>query len=146
MLVGLNLRKWRGQNLNCRAIPRESRVCRDNRRHFFAAAAEAMRRILIESARRKKRQMHSGEFARVELNEFALGVSIPNEQLLEINESLDRLAAKDAQAIELIKLRFTRRRRLYAGGIRKRRHSRHRARDRHNTTSCRAPERPRDYS
>src|SRR4051812_1106057 len=40
----------------------------DNRRHFFAAAAEAMRRILVESARRKKRLKHGGEFERVDVD------------------------------------------------------------------------------
>src|SRR4051794_3898799 len=32
----------------------------DNRGHFFAAAAEAMRRILVENARRKRRDKHGG--------------------------------------------------------------------------------------
>src|SRR6516162_3688259 len=32
----------------------------DSRGHFFAAAAESMRRILVECARRKKRQRHGG--------------------------------------------------------------------------------------
>src|SRR5262245_52568446 len=32
----------------------------DSRGHFFAAAAEAMRRILVENARRKKRDKHGG--------------------------------------------------------------------------------------
>ena len=78
----------------------------DCRGHFFAAAAEAMRRILIENARRRQRQKHGGEFERVELNELALGGSIPDERLLTIDESLERLAAEDRQAAELVKLRF----------------------------------------
>jgi RNA polymerase sigma factor (TIGR02999 family) len=78
----------------------------DSRGHFFAAAAEAMRRILIENARRRQRQKHGGEFERVELNESALGGSIPDERLLTIDESLERLAAEDRQAAELVKLRF----------------------------------------
>src|SRR6516225_9084211 len=38
----------------------------EGRSHFFAAAAEAMRRILIENARRKKREKHGGGLRRVE--------------------------------------------------------------------------------
>src|SRR5262245_11814523 len=36
----------------------------NSRGHFFAAAAEAMRRILIETARRKGRQKHGGDWLR----------------------------------------------------------------------------------
>jgi RNA polymerase sigma factor (TIGR02999 family) len=39
----------------------------ENRGHFFAAAAEAMRRILVDAARRKRREKHGGQVARVEL-------------------------------------------------------------------------------
>jgi RNA polymerase sigma factor (TIGR02999 family) len=38
----------------------------NSRGHFFAAAAEAMRRILVENARRKKREKHAGEWNRVD--------------------------------------------------------------------------------
>ena len=41
----------------------------DSRVHFFSAAAEAMRRILIESARRKARIKHGGDFQRREIDE-----------------------------------------------------------------------------
>ena len=41
----------------------------DSRGHFFAAAAEAMRRILVESARRKKRGKHGGDFKRLALED-----------------------------------------------------------------------------
>ena len=45
----------------------------ENRGHFFAAAAEAMRRILIENARRKKRQKRGGEYQRVPLEDVDVG-------------------------------------------------------------------------
>ena len=64
-----------------------------NPAHFFAAAAEAMRRILVENARRKQRQKHGG--GREEA-----------DHLLAVDEALDRLAALDALAADLIKLRF----------------------------------------
>src|SRR4029077_4691945 len=77
----------------------------DSRGHFFAAAAEAMRRILIESARRKERLKHGGGRAR----EQELGeIVCPErpERLLALDEALDRLAAANPQAVELVKLRY----------------------------------------
>jgi RNA polymerase sigma factor (TIGR02999 family) len=77
-----------------------------SRGHFFAAATEAMRRILVENARRKRRQKHGGEVHRVELSESDLATTIPDERLLAIDEALDSLAKEDPQAAELVKLRF----------------------------------------
>ena len=78
----------------------------DGRGHFFAAAAEAMRRILVESARHKGRQKHGGEWNRIELEDSKLVTTTSSERLLEIDEALQRLATEDAQAAELVKLRF----------------------------------------
>jgi RNA polymerase sigma factor (TIGR02999 family) len=78
----------------------------DGKRHFFAAAAEAMRRILIENARRKKRQKHGGGMNRIELAEHDLTVLSSPEELLALDDALTRLAAEDATAAEVVKLRF----------------------------------------
>ncbi len=77
----------------------------DSRRHFFAAAAEAMRRILIENARHKKRLKHGGDHVREPEGQDIAGPERP-EQLLALNEALDRLAAASSQAAELVKLRY----------------------------------------
>jgi RNA polymerase sigma factor (TIGR02999 family) len=76
------------------------------RRHFFAAAAEAMRRILIENARRKRSIKHGGERVRVDLDEDLICTAEPPDNLLELDELLDRLAAVDPKGAELVKLRF----------------------------------------
>jgi RNA polymerase sigma factor (TIGR02999 family) len=78
----------------------------DSRRHFFAAAAEAMRRILVENARRKQSAKHGGRRARLDLNEALVVGDEPRHDLLDLDEVLDRLAAADARAAELVKLRF----------------------------------------
>ncbi len=77
-----------------------------SRGHFFAAAAEAMRRILIEGARRKKREKHGGGFCRHELDENQLLAIEPSLDLLALDEALNRLAARNARQAELVKLRF----------------------------------------
>jgi RNA polymerase sigma factor (TIGR02999 family) len=77
----------------------------ESRGHFFAAAAEAMRRLLVESARRKRRLKHGGGRAREpEFVEIA-GPERP-ERLLALDEALDRLAAANPRAAELVKLRY----------------------------------------
>ena len=77
----------------------------NSRGHFFGAAAEAMRRILIEQARRKGAQKRGGSLRRVEFF-HAEAVEAPAEDLLAVDEILDRLAAHDAVAGQLLKLRY----------------------------------------
>ena len=78
----------------------------DGRGHFFAAAAEAMRRILIERARRKGAVRHGGGQERVEFHETDLAATATGYQILAVNEALDRLAARNQQEAELVKLRY----------------------------------------
>jgi RNA polymerase sigma factor (TIGR02999 family) len=78
----------------------------ENRRHFFAAAADAMRRILVDNARRKNRLKRGGDYARQNLLEMEIAAPKPREDLLALDEALDKLAATDVQAAELVKLRY----------------------------------------
>ena len=78
----------------------------DSRGHFFSAAAEAMRRILVEGARRKKRIKHGGDNSRVVLDEAGIAAPEPREDLLALDEALDKLAAGDKSAAELVQLRY----------------------------------------
>jgi RNA polymerase sigma factor (TIGR02999 family) len=88
-----------------RLVDKEKAQDWDSRRHFFAAAAEAMRRILVENARHKQRLKHGGDRAREpEVKDIACPES--PERLLALNEALDRLATTNAQAAELVKLRY----------------------------------------
>lgn len=86
--------------------PGEDEPVWDNRGHFFAAAAEAMRRILVEAARRKKRLKRGGDLARQELAEAEIAAPEPREDLLALDEALDKLAAADKQAFQLVQLRY----------------------------------------
>jgi RNA polymerase sigma factor (TIGR02999 family) len=78
----------------------------DNRGHFFAAAAEAMRRILVENARRKRSLKQGGGRAREEFDEARLAAPEPVEDLLALDEALDKLATTDPVKAELVKLRY----------------------------------------
>ena len=76
------------------------------RAHFFAAAAEAMRRILIDRARRKSALRHGGGQERVDIQQVDLASPGTDDQLLAVNEALDKLAAQDPTEAELVKLRY----------------------------------------
>jgi RNA polymerase sigma factor (TIGR02999 family) len=78
----------------------------NSRRHFFAAAAEAMRRILVEQARRKSRRKHGGGRQRVPLEEAEPARRDEAAEVLAIDEALNKLAAADPQAAQLVQLRF----------------------------------------
>jgi RNA polymerase sigma factor (TIGR02999 family) len=78
----------------------------DSRGHFFAAAAQAMRRILVDNARRKKSRKRGGGLARQDLNAVQLAAPQPSEDLLDLDEALTRLAAKDPVKAELVQLRY----------------------------------------
>ena len=78
----------------------------NGRGHFFAAAAEAMRRILVERARRKRRLRHGGALGRIDLDRVDLAADQPSDELLALDEALDRLAAEEPAVAEVVKLRY----------------------------------------
>jgi RNA polymerase sigma factor (TIGR02999 family) len=81
----------------------------DGRGHFFAAAAEAMRRILIEHARRKNALKNGGGRERHELSDALPTIAAPCDNvddLLALDEALQRLAAEDHGKAELVKLLY----------------------------------------
>jgi RNA polymerase sigma factor (TIGR02999 family) len=103
-----------GQTLNATALVHEaylrlagpqgeSRSFKD-RGHFFAAAAQAMRRILIDNARRKQTRKHGGRLQRQELE--AIAAPAPDDELLALDEALDKLAAREPLKARLVELRY----------------------------------------
>jgi RNA polymerase sigma factor (TIGR02999 family) len=77
-----------------------------NRAHFFCAAAEAMRRILIDRARGKQARRHGGGQRRINVEEIEIAAPIKDEELLAVNEVLDRFGQHAPQKAELVKLRY----------------------------------------
>jgi RNA polymerase sigma factor (TIGR02999 family) len=78
----------------------------NGRGHFFGAAAEAMRRILVESARRRRAIKHGGELSQQELNDELIAAPEPREDLIALDEALDKLARRNREAAELVQLRY----------------------------------------
>jgi len=87
-LAGSDRQQWRGRS------------------HFFGAAAEAMRRILIDRVRSKAAQKRRGAQPVEELHESEIQMPAPAEEVLAVHEALDGLAAEDAMAAEVVKLRY----------------------------------------
>jgi RNA polymerase sigma factor (TIGR02999 family) len=78
----------------------------DSRGHFFAAAAEAMRRILIDLARRKRRPKHGGGRNRVSLDESLVLGEAAGDELLALDEALEKLGHAEPAKAELVKLHY----------------------------------------
>ena len=78
----------------------------DSRRHFFSAAAETMRRILVESARRKRGPQQGGGLLRHDLDDVDLANPPDRDDVLALDEALQKLAAHDKSAAEVVQLRF----------------------------------------
>lgn len=79
----------------------------NSRGHFFAAAAEAMRRILIDNARRKRRQKRGGAlWQRVDLDSRELVSQTTPDELLCLDDALAALTAEEPEAGQLVKLRY----------------------------------------
>ena len=77
-----------------------------NRAHFFGAAADAMRRILIDKARRKSRLKHGGGQSRLNIEDLELAETTPDDNILLINEALERLEKEDPEQARVVVLKF----------------------------------------
>jgi RNA polymerase sigma factor (TIGR02999 family) len=103
-----------GQTLQATALVHEAYLrlvgdhdpCWQGRRHFFGAAARAMRQILIEQARRKATQKHGGQGRRVELADGMAYVVPPADDLLALDEAIQKLQAYKPHLAEIVLLRY----------------------------------------
>jgi RNA polymerase sigma factor (TIGR02999 family) len=78
----------------------------NGRGHLFAAAAEAMRRILVENARRKKRVKHGGDLERAEIELTSLPTRMSSDELVALDEALEKLKQEDPAKAQLVTLRY----------------------------------------
>jgi RNA polymerase sigma factor (TIGR02999 family) len=86
----------------------QGRVGWKGKTHFFAVGARVMRRVLVDHARRRGALKRGGELRRVTLSGAAepLTQALAPEELLALDEALDRLAALDPRAARAVTLRF----------------------------------------
>jgi RNA polymerase sigma factor (TIGR02999 family) len=78
----------------------------ENRAHFFSAAEQAMRRVLIQNARRKARLKRWGGQDRVEMDEWDLADTTPEDKALLIHEALEGFRKEDPQKAKIVELKF----------------------------------------
>lgn len=102
------------QSLNTTAVVHEAYLRLANaadapiadRRHFFAVASMAMRQILIDYARRRRAQKRGGDAARVTLGEVEAAIEARADELIELDDALEKLAAVDERLARLVEMRF----------------------------------------
>jgi RNA polymerase sigma factor (TIGR02999 family) len=101
-----------GQTLDATALVHEAflRLAGDrpfaDRGHFFRVAAAAMRRILVDRARQKRRARHGGDRDRVPLADAQPAAPAPADDLVALDEALDRFAVSAPVKAELVQLRY----------------------------------------
>jgi RNA polymerase sigma factor (TIGR02999 family) len=78
----------------------------ENRAHFFGAAANAMRHILISHARRKARIRHGGGLARLNIDDLDVAAPAPEENILQLNEAIERLEKEDPEQARIVVLKY----------------------------------------
>ena len=103
-----------GQTLQATALVHEAYIrlveAKDqnwnSRGHFFGAAAEAMRRILVENARRKGSPKYGGDRQRIDLVGEDFPLEIPSDDLIALDEALNKLSEEEHDIADLVKLRY----------------------------------------
>ncbi len=76
------------------------------RAHFFAVAARAMRQVLIDYARKRATEKRGGDLLRTTLGDRAFAAAYSPEQLLALDQALDRLAELDERLPRVVEMRF----------------------------------------
>jgi RNA polymerase sigma factor (TIGR02999 family) len=109
-------REWRHDHLQTTAVVSEAYLRlfgqRDvdwqNRGHFFAIAAQQMRRILVDHARRERREKRGGGCAAVPLDDriSASDASVDVVDALDLDRALQKLEGLDPGAAKIVELRF----------------------------------------
>jgi RNA polymerase sigma-70 factor (ECF subfamily) len=81
----------------------------ENRAQFMAVAAQAMRRILVDYARSRVAAKRGGGMALLDIEVATAGAAATveqSEELLAIDEALERLAAIDSKQAKVVEMRY----------------------------------------
>ena len=77
-----------------------------NRAHFFAVAAQLMRRIMVDHARQRKALKRGGGAVRLTLDESLVSTEARAEELLALDEALEKLGGFDKRKADVVEMRF----------------------------------------
>ena len=78
----------------------------NGRQHFIAAATEAMRRILVDRARRRLAAKRGAGEACLEADGLEIPAPAPDDEVLDMDEALQKFALVEPRKAELVKLRY----------------------------------------
>lgn len=107
-------RERKGHTLNPTALVHEaflrlvdqSRVDWQGKTHFMAVSAEAMRRILIDHARTRQRDKRGKDWRRVAFDQAVSELALPESDLIDFRDALQKLAAIDPRQARVVELRL----------------------------------------
>src|SRR5215216_2532076 len=77
-----------------------------NRTHFVAAAAQLMRRIMVDHVRERHALKRGGDALKVTLDEAVAVTETRSEELLALDDALERLAGLDPRKSQIVELRY----------------------------------------
>lgn len=77
-----------------------------SRGHYLALAARAMRQVLVEYARRRRSHKRGGDLPVITLADDQLGMSMPLDELISLDDALARLAIRDERLARVVEMRF----------------------------------------
>lgn len=78
----------------------------DSRAHFFGAAARAMRQVIVDYARKRTALKRGGKQKPVDLEQVDIALDMQADEVLALNDALDRLASLDARWARIVECRF----------------------------------------
>ncbi|HIG75890.1 MAG TPA: sigma-70 family RNA polymerase sigma factor [Bacteroidetes bacterium] len=87
-------------------LVRQDRADWQSRAHFLGVAALAMRRILINYAKKRKAEKRGGGAVLATFEEGAVGRVARTDELLALDEALDRLAERSERQARVVELSF----------------------------------------
>jgi RNA polymerase sigma factor (TIGR02999 family) len=78
----------------------------ENRAHFFAIAARSMRRVLVDHARGRLADKRGGQQRQVELEDDIALTPQQSEEVLGLDQALDRLESLDARQAQIVEMHY----------------------------------------
>ena len=84
----------------------QSDVNWQNRAHFYSIASRCMQQILVDYARKKKAEKRGGEKQGITLDEDRLNIDQHAEEILEVNDLIEKLTQFDARKSKVVVMRF----------------------------------------